>query len=63
MILDKPPVVCYTLELSEKGSITLTLKEQHLIEQVRELRFGWLKIVVQDGQPVRVEEGIKSVML
>ena len=55
MILDKPPIVCYTIELSEK--------ELHLIEQVRELRFGWLRVVVQDGQPVRIEKGIKSVML
>ena len=54
-ILDKPPRVCYTIELSEQ--------EKHLIEQVRELGFGWLRVIVQNSQPVRIEKPIKSVML
>ena len=53
--LDKLPEVCYTLELSEK--------EMHLIEQVRALGFGWLRVIVEDNRPVRIEKGIKSLKL
>ena len=54
-VLDKPPPVCYTIELSEK--------EMHLIEQVRALGFGWLRVIVEDNRPVRIEKGIKSLKL
>lgn len=40
-----------------------TEKEIHLLEMIRELGFGEIRIFVADGQPVRAEEIKKSVKL
>ena len=43
--------------------IDCTEKEQKLLQLIRELGFGELKVFIADGQPVRVEEIKKSVKL
>lgn len=40
-----------------------TEKEMRLLEVIRELGFGEIRIFVADGQPVRAEEIKKSVKL
>jgi len=41
----------------------LTEKEEKLIHIIREIGYGEVKVVVQDKQPVRVEELKKSIKL
>lgn len=41
----------------------LTEKEKRLIRILREINYGEVKIVVQDKQPVRIEEVKKSIKL
>ena len=43
--------------------IDCTEKEQKLLQLIREIGFGELKVFIADGQPVRVEEIKKSVKL
>jgi len=43
--------------------LKLTEKEQKLIQIIRELRFGDLRVFISEGQPVRVEEIKKSIKL
>ncbi|MCL2632090.1 MAG: YezD family protein [Coriobacteriia bacterium] len=45
----------------QEGSISDA--EQHLLEMIRGLRFGEIRIIVQDSKPVRAEEIRKSVLL
>lgn len=42
---------------------TLTNREMNLIRIIRSLKYGMVKIIVQEGQPVRVEEIQKSIKL
>ena len=37
--------------------------EQQLIEMIRELRYGEIRIIIQDGKPIRAEDIRKSVVL
>lgn len=41
----------------------LTEKEKRLIEILREIKYGEIVILVQDRQPVRIEEVKKSIKL
>ena len=41
----------------------LNEKEKKLIEAIRDTKFGELKVVIQDGLPVRLEEIKKSIKL
>jgi hypothetical protein len=41
----------------------LTDKEEKLIRLIRKIEYGEIKIIVQDKQPVRVEETKKSIKL
>ena len=41
----------------------LTEKEQKLIEIIRNISFGEVRVVVTDGVPTRVEEIKKSIKL
>ncbi len=43
--------------------INLSEQEKRLIQMVRELKFGELRIFISDGHPVRVEEIKKSIKL
>jgi len=42
---------------------TLNKPEKQLIKMIRELGFGELRVIVQNGRPVRAEEIKKSVVL
>lgn len=41
----------------------LTSKERKLVKLMRETDYGELRIIVQNGEPVRVEEVKKSIKL
>ncbi len=41
----------------------LTEKEKKLIRIIREINYGEIKVVIQDKQPVRIEEVKKSIKL
>ena len=43
--------------------IDCTEKEQKLLQLIREIGFGEVKVFIADGQPDRVEEIKKSVKL
>ncbi|MBR5230249.1 MAG: DUF2292 domain-containing protein [Firmicutes bacterium] len=47
----------------EKQGIKLTEKEARLIEIIRRLDFGEIRIVIQDGVPTRLEEIKRSIKL
>ena len=47
----------------EKIKIELDPKEVKLIQAIRELGFGEIKVMVQDGVPIRLEEIKKSIKL
>lgn len=42
---------------------TLTEKEAKIIRAIREMDFGEIRIVINDGVPVRIEEIKKSIKL
>lgn len=44
-------------------SLPLSDKEKKLIELLREIRFGEVRVFLTDGQPVRIEEVRKSIKL
>ncbi|MDR0294253.1 MAG: YezD family protein [Oscillospiraceae bacterium] len=37
--------------------------EKQLLHMIRELKYGEIRVIVQDGKPVRAEEIKKSVVL
>lgn len=41
----------------------LTEKEKRLIEEIRKIEFGEMKIVIQNNSPIRIEEIKKSIKL
>lgn len=43
--------------------MTVTEKEKKIIELIRNTGFGELKIIIQDQEPVRIEEITKSIKL
>ena len=47
--------------LEKKENLIPTEKELRLIQMIRELGYGEVRIFVADGQPVRAEEIKKSV--
>jgi len=44
-------------------ALRLTEKEEKLIHLIREMKFGEFKLYVADGQPIRLEEVLKSIKL
>ena len=42
---------------------TLSEQEKKIVDILRELKYGEIKIVVQDGLPVRVDEIRKSIKI
>ena len=38
-------------------------KEKKIIELIRKMDFGEIRIIIQDGSPIRVEEIKKSIKL
>lgn len=49
--------------MKERDIKALTEKEEKLLKLIREIRFGEIKIIVQDGMPIRIEEVRKSIKL
>ena len=49
--------------MPNKSDIVLTDKECNLIKLIRELTHGKLWVIIQDSQPIRVEEPLKSIKL
>ena len=47
--------------MKESANLEFTEKEKRLIQMIRELGYGEIRIYVTDGQPVRAEEIKKSV--
>ena len=47
----------------EKTTMNLTEKEVRLMEIIRKLDFGEVRIVIQDGVPTRLEEIKRSIKL
>ncbi len=43
--------------------LLLNDQEQHLIQMIRDIKYGELHIFIADGKPVRAEEIKKSVKL
>ncbi|WMM25810.1 DUF2292 domain-containing protein [Tissierella sp. MB52-C2] len=47
----------------KNANLRLTDKEKNLIELIRNTEFGEIKIIIQNSEPVRVEELKKSIKL
>ena len=48
---------------NKKDSMRLSEKEEKMIRLIRELQYGEMRLIVTDGQPVRIEEVRKSIKL
>ncbi|MBU5593292.1 DUF2292 domain-containing protein [Clostridium sp. MSJ-4] len=44
-------------------SYQLNEKEEKLLKIIKEVGFGEIKVIVQDGLPIRIEEVRKSIKL
>ena len=53
----------YTESKPLSGSMQLSGKEKKLIEMIRALKFGEMRIIIQDSEPVRIEELKNSIKL
>jgi hypothetical protein len=51
------------MDRREKPAKDLTRNEQHLLEQLRGMKFGSMTVHVKNGQPYRIEERIESIIL
>ena len=49
--------------MAEMETIKLSSPEKALIEIVRNLQFGEVRVIITDGKPIRVEEVKKSIKL
>lgn len=50
--------------MEEKNNkIELTTQESKLIDIIRKVQYGEVKIIITDGNPVRIEEVKKSIKL
>ncbi len=47
----------------DKVPTSISIKEQKLLELLHKIGFGRVVIFLEDGQPIRIEEGIKSSRL
>ncbi len=47
----------------EEKKRNLDTKEEKLIKIINDIKFGEIKIIVQDGLPIRIEEIKKSIKL
>ena len=46
-----------------RENATLSEQEKRVIDILRELKYGEVKVVVQDGVPIRVDEIRKSIKI
>ncbi len=47
----------------QKSKIILTPQETKVVEIIRRIQYGEVKIIINDGRPVRIEEVKKSIKL
>lgn len=47
----------------DDSEIVLIVREKRLIKLIRDTGFGELKIIIQNQEPVRIEEITKSIKL
>lgn len=47
----------------QREKIELNEKEKKLIMFIRDIEFGEIKVIIQDKQPLRIEEYKKSIKL
>lgn len=47
----------------DDSNLVLTGKEKKIIKLIRETEFGELKIIIQNKEPIRIEEITKSIKL
>lgn len=51
------------MQLNKQEMIKVTAEEKRMLEIVRNIQFGEARIVVNDGNPIRIEEIKKSIKL
>ena len=51
------------MEKKTDGELTLNSKERELLHLLREIQYGEVRIIIQAGTPVRIEEIRKSIQL
>lgn len=49
--------------ISLESEAQLTKQEKHLIQMIREMKYGELHIFISESKPIRVEEIKKSIKL
>ena len=49
--------------LQQEKSIVLTKAEKQLIEVIRSLDYGEVRVLIKDNKPIRVEEVRRSIQL
>lgn len=49
--------------ISLESESQLTKQEKHLIQMIREMKYGELHIFISESKPIRVEEIKKSIKL
>ncbi|MDR0937495.1 MAG: DUF2292 domain-containing protein [Oscillospiraceae bacterium] len=49
--------------MPEKPSLVLSEKERKLIELIRKLKHGEIRVIIKDAGPVRVENIKESILL
>ena len=49
--------------MHQSGNLIITKAEKQLIELIRSLEYGELRIMVKDSKPIRVEEIRRSIQL
>ena len=50
-------------DTEKRAEIRYNAAEKQLIHMIRDLKYGEIRVIVQDGKPVRAEEIKKSVVL
>ena len=49
--------------MQQSGNLIITNAEKQLIQLIRSLEYGELRIMVKDSKPIRVEEIRRSIQL
>lgn len=49
--------------MGKNGEMKVSEKEKKLVQLIRKTGYGEIRIIVRDGQPVQVEEVMKSFKL
>ena len=51
------------MEEKEQNVVKLCSQERKLIDIIRKIQFGEVRVIINDGRPVRIEEVKKSIKL